>query len=230
MHFLCFNCLASVTLILQATFINSFPWDPLQTFNVDDLTDQTPNSDYPNLIKTTSPEGTSSTSESSINQDVTDFNELLPIQVDSLSQPPDPYLLQDLDSGSHQTSFDVDLNAGESDDSLTTDPIYLGPTDDAPVDANLRYDIWNLFPWNCIKLNLGASCCTGSEDENGVRHGCGRVASNQNCRDRSTRYCCKIHDPTWEQRTLCVPSPPDGEPLHQEDAWTGTSSLLFPSS
>lgn len=216
MQFLSLNSLVSLTFFLvQATYINSLPWEPSQKI------DETTNSDTPppSLIAAISPEWTLFNPESPVDQNAMEFDRLPPVQDDDIVTLLDPYLLQKPDL--HQMSFGDDLNAGQNDDDdLTTDSIFSDSIGDTPVvdTASLRYDIWNFFPWVCSwKLHMQASCCTGSEDDNSVRHGCGIASFNKNCDNLSNRYCCDAFDRRVDQRTACVRPPPDGENTSPEN-------------
>ena len=228
MQFLSLNSLVSLTFFLvQATYINSLPWDSSQSIDETTNSDTTPSS----LIAATSPEWTLFNPESSVDQSAMKFDRLPPVQDDGdFGTLLDPYLLQDQDS--YKMGFADDLNAGHNHEDLTTDSIFPNSIGDTPVVAadttSLRYDIWNFFPWVCSwKLHMQASCCTGSEDDNSVRYGCGIVALNKNCDVLSNRYCCDALDRRVDQRTFCVRPPPDGENSSPENVWRGGRGRLF---
>lgn len=201
--------------ILQATFINSLPWDSIHSLDVDDSAYQSTNYETPSLIVSNSPDLTLFTSEPSDYQVAANF-EAAPIEDGNLFPLDDPYLLQVPDS--QLISFDNDPVATQNGGGSPSDQNLLDPIGDTLAVANLRLDIWNFWPWSCAKLNLQASCCTGVEDDYSVRHGCARVFLNRNCDNRSHRYCCSIWDISEEGRTWCVYPLPDGESPSSEDA------------
>lgn len=223
-------------------FTIALPKDPASLFDLNGSVDRTAgiHADEPNLITSIDdPEWNLFSSQSSVNQDVVGtFDGSSPFiqNGDDINAPTDSSsIFQYQDPGPDPDLFPISLdsnsnskpptsqNSANSQDS-TINPILLSnslhDTNDNNGDkpssqilaTNLRFDLWNFWPWSCpYKLNSQAACCNGPEDDRGVRHGCGITAFNPVCDDFSHRFCCYYQDTSITERTWCVAPPPDGQ-------------------
>lgn len=125
-------------------------------------------------------------------------------------QNPNSDLNLDLDSHSNPDLLLLSLNSNSnSKPIINSSPSPSGPTSPTPNNNKPpRLDFWNTWPFSCtFKWGSQAVCCDGAEDDQGVRHGCGRTMLNSACDDPSHRFCCALADRTYFTRTWCVVPP-----------------------